>query len=237
MTLNPDAIRQTWQSVPLDKEDFIELSKKSTEEQIATLDARLTAIERVERETFWEKGAIVKYVKTVRLWAEWTDSREMIGREANPHYGEKFKSLESWMAGGAGNCRTSRYDALTWFEETAHLPPEKVKLIDRKNTKRFLKIPKKRQSDPLILEAAATQSAPHFDAYTAKHVPEAHLDISAKITFNLERGQREAVDAAIQRGMERLETESPEATLTAICIEIQHEWDREDQAEAQAAHA
>ena len=122
MTLNPDAIRQTWMCEAIGKDSFIALSKKPAAEQVSILGTRLDVIERGERETFFEKGVIVIFVERTRLWAEWPNPKEE---------GKCYHSFDAWMGGGEGGetCRTSRYDARTFVQETRELPPEVVALI------------------------------------------------------------------------------------------------------------
>jgi hypothetical protein len=216
-----DTIRQTWMCEALGKDSFIELSRKPSAEQVKVLGTRLDVIERGERETFFEKGVIVIYVERTRLWAEWPNPKDE---------GKPFHSFDAWMGSGEGGetCRTSRYDARTFVQETKELPPETVKKIARKNTKKFIDIPKKRRSEPKVLEAACTLSKPRFDAFVEENIPEAHSEGTRRLTFNLERSQYRTIHPILVEAQDRYEATSLEEALEYGLIELRQGWRKEE---------
>ena len=168
----------------LSERDIALLAEGDEQTAAQTLDARLRAIGRAERQTFVETGLIVSAMEQRQLW-----------RHLSAPDGQPYHSFNAWVMAASGVSRSTAYAAWKTLQALSWMDLDDLRQIPHCNARRLIGLSTAVQRDPRIIDAAKRSEKEFLDAVTLSY-PEQHVEADSRLTLKPEVSARGVMEAA-----------------------------------------
>lgn len=174
------------------------------------LTERLMYLEAQGKRTFTERGLILVEV----------EERELFKFVINPKTGAFYDKFTHWVVGSAPYSRSECFAAKTAVLALRDVPTEDLLAMPRCNTEVLAELSPAVRKDPVIIEAAKTQTENEFEETIQKKYPAQHREPKRKMFVKPTQSAKVKIDKGLKVAAWVFGVTSREDIIEAVLVDL-----------------